>query len=87
MRVATTGSTVTAVTTWSAADRRWLLALHRPRTGSRVAEFYGDMNAAALNAPVVGSAITPDGNGYYMVAAVACSTSARSSRRSATGSR
>lgn len=45
------------------------------------------MNAAALKAPVVGSAITPDGDGYYMVAAVACSTSARSSRRSATGSR
>ena len=45
------------------------LAQARPRAWrARDAHFYGSMGGQHLNAPVVGMAATPDGNGYWLVA-------------------
>jgi hypothetical protein len=47
----------------------WVFTDHGRALAFGAAPFLGDMSGRALNAPVLGSVVTPSGGGYWMVAA------------------
>ena len=50
-------------------ERRWVLGVHGPRSRDRVSvPTFGDVSHLTLNGPVIASAITFSGLGYYMIA-------------------